>query len=111
MTLHLFESAPGFQALTLDSKQWIDVSFPPGETVVIPSTQMQLRSEGKLTALCHRVVATEETAHTGRFSAVCFVQFSKTPKYDKDKHGRLQEKDPGFNYGMPLEEFARLFKI
>jgi isopenicillin N synthase-like dioxygenase len=81
-----------------------------GETVIIPDMQMQLRSNGELRALCHRVVATPETAKNGRYSAVCFVQFVRTKKYDKDKGGRLQEKEPGFNYKMPPGEFEMMFK-
>ncbi|MEI8062019.1 MAG: 2OG-Fe(II) oxygenase family protein [bacterium] len=109
-TLHLFESAPGFQCLSYDGK-WIDVPISCGDqTVLINSMQMQLRSKGELKALCHRVVATPETAREGRYSAVCFVQLKGTRKYDKTKSGRLQEKNPGFNYEMPIEEFAGMFK-
>lgn len=108
-TLHLFESDPGLQCLTYD-KEWIDMPVSEGETVIIPSMQMQLRSEGELKALCHRVIATPETAKDGRYSAVCFVQLANTSKYDKDKHGRLQEKEPGFNYVMAFGEFSELFK-
>lgn len=108
-TPHLFESAPGLQCLTYDGK-WIDMPVSEGETVIIPSMQMQLRSDGKLRALCHRVIATPETADAGRYSAVCFVQLKKTPKYNKDVGGRLQEKEPGFNYDMPHGEFEKLFK-
>lgn len=108
-TLHLFESDPGLQCLTYD-KKWIDMPVSEGETVIIPAMQMQLRSKGTLKALCHRVVANEKTACDGRYSAVCFVQLKNTPKYDKDKHGRLQEKVPGFNYEMPEKDFVALFK-
>ena len=108
-TLHLFESDPGLQCLTYEN-EWIDMPVSSGETVIIPCMQMQLRSEGNLRALCHRVVATEETAKTGRYSAVCFVQLKKTPKYDKDRCGRLQEKEPGFNYSLSHEEFSTFFK-
>ena len=107
-TLHLFESAPGLQCMTYDGK-WIDMPVSEGETVIIPSMQMQLRSKGSLRALCHRVIATPETAQDGRYSAVCFVQLKKTPKYDKNRHGRLQEKVPGFNYEMSDAAFADLF--
>ncbi len=108
-SLHLFESHPGLQYLT-SGKEWKRMPVSSGETVVIPSMQLQLRSQGKLTALCHRVIATNETAQGGRYSAVCFVQLKRTPKYDKERCGRLQEREPGFNYGMPDEEFTRLFK-
>ena len=108
-TFHLFESAPGLQCLTYDGI-WINMPVSAGETVIIPSMQMQLRSAGKLTALCHRVIATDYTATHGRYSAVCFVQLKNTPKYDKEMHGRLQEKKAGFNYGMAPQDFAKLFK-
>lgn len=108
-TLHIFESDAGLQCMTFE-KEWIDMPVSEGETVIIPSMQMQLRSQGELKALCHRVIATEKTARTGRFSAVCFVQLKKTPKYDKDRCGRLQEKEPGFNYTLSHEEFSRFFK-
>lgn len=108
MTPHLWESAPGFQYLTYDGK-WEDASFPKGTTFIIPSAQMPLKHSG-FRAMCHRVIATEETAKNGRYSAVCFVQFAKTPKYDKDTYGRLQEKTPGFNYNMPYDEYVKMFK-
>jgi isopenicillin N synthase-like dioxygenase len=108
-TLHLFESHSGLQCLTFDGK-WIDMPVSKGETVIIPSMQLQLRSYGKLKALCHRVIATNETAITGRYSAVCFIQLKNTPKYDKERGGRLQEKEPGFNYKMKPDEFSKLFK-
>ena len=108
-TLHLFESDPGLQCLTFDGR-WIDMPVSEGETVIIPSMQMQLRTRGELKALCHRVIATPDTAKTGRYSAVCFVQLSKTPKYNKDAYGRLQEKKPGFNYEMSAGQFSELFK-
>lgn len=108
-TLHLFESAPGLQCFSYD-KKWLDMPVSGGETVIIPAMQMQLRSKGDLIALCHRVIANTETAESGRYSAVCFVQLQNTPKYDKEKSGRLQEKLPGFNYSMGHEEFRTLFR-
>ena len=107
-TLHLFESDKGLQCLTFEN-EWVDMPVSDGQTVIIPSMQMQLRSKGRLKALSHRVVATPETATTGRFSAVCFVQLKDTPKYDKAAQGRLQEKTPGFNYQMTHDDFKKLF--
>ncbi len=109
-TLHLFESDPGLECLSLSDKKWIDMPVSEGETVIIPAMQLQLRSQGKLTALAHRVTARPETVKKGRFSAVCFIQLKNTSQYDKARHGRLQEKEPGFNYGMTHGEFAKLFK-
>jgi isopenicillin N synthase-like dioxygenase len=108
-TLHLFESDPGLECLTYDDS-WIPMPVSESETVIIPDMQMQLRSEGRLRALWHRVVANKKTAEKGRYSAVSFVQFKDTPKYDKTAHGRLQEKSEGFNYDMTHEQFARFFK-
>ncbi len=97
-TPHLYESAPGLQRLTYED-EWVDMPVSEGETVVIPAIQMQLRSEGALRALCHR------------YSAVCFVQLKNTPKYDKETWGRLQEREAGFNYSLPHNEFKTLFKL
>jgi isopenicillin N synthase-like dioxygenase len=108
-TLHLFESEKGLQCLTY-RKQWINMPVSKGKTVIIPAMQLQLRSKGELRVLCHRVIATEKTAKTGRYSAVCFIQLKNTPKYDKDRCGRLAEKKPGFNYSLPHAEFKKLFK-
>lgn len=108
-TLHLYESAPGLQCLGLDG-EWVDMPVSEGVTVIISAMQMQLRSEGRLKALCHRVVATDKTADNGRYSAVCFVQLGKTAKYNKEVNGRLQEKKPGFNYDMKYEEFKEMFE-
>lgn len=105
-TLHLFESKPGLQYLGYD-KVWRDMPVSDTETVIIPDIQLQLLSEGKLTATCHRVIATSADE---RFSAVCFVQFKNKPKYDKVTNGRLQEKPAGFNYAMAHKEFRKLFK-
>ncbi|MSR71119.1 MAG: hypothetical protein EXS50_00385 [Candidatus Taylorbacteria bacterium] len=109
-TPHLFETEPGFEILDLTTKKWIPQSFTEGEMLIINSMQIQLRSQGKLKALCHRVVATPKTAKIGRYSAVCFVQFKDTAKYDKERCGRLQEKKPGFNYTMKFGDFQKLFK-
>jgi isopenicillin N synthase-like dioxygenase len=111
MTPHLFSSAPGLEHLTQDM-QWEAMPVSQGEMVIIPSMQLQLRSKGQLKATVHRVVATPETIKTGRYSAVCFVQFKRTPKYDKTK-GRLQvlhKENLGFNYRLSPEEFAEYFK-
>lgn len=107
-TLHLHESHPGLEHLTYDGV-WEPMDFSTGETAIIPAMRMQYRSENRLKATCHRVVANEETARIGRFSAVCFMDFSHTPFYDKAKHGRLQNMPAGFNYRMPFAEFAKLF--
>ena len=77
---------------------------------IIPSAQLQVRSEGKLRAVTHRVVANQKTAVGGRYSAVCFIKLKDTPGYDKERWGRLQEMEPGFNYALSHEEFRKFFK-
>jgi isopenicillin N synthase-like dioxygenase len=109
-TLHLHESHPGLQHLSFENERWEPMDFGEGETAIIPAMRMQYRSGSRLKATCHRVVANEETARTGRYSAVCFMDFANTPYYDKARLGRLQDQPAGFNYRMPFEEFSQLFK-
>ncbi|MEN9604762.1 MAG: hypothetical protein RJB39_447 [Candidatus Parcubacteria bacterium] len=109
-TFHLFESDPGLQCLTYDTREWVDMPVSEGETVIIPAMQLQHRSDGKLRALAHRVVANAQTKVCGRTSAVCFVRQTHTPVYDKEKGGRLQEIPPGSTYDMALEQFKAMFK-
>ena len=107
-TLHLYESDPGLERLDYDLV-WRDMPVSEGETVIIPNMQMQVRSRGQLKATWHRVVSTQETAKTGRFSMVAFIPLQHTPAYNKAGGGRLQTFAPGFNYDMPQDEFERLF--
>lgn len=108
-TLHLHESEPGLEYLSYGSREWKQMPISQDQTVIIPAMQLQLRSMGNIRALCHRVVATPATAESGRYSAVCFVQLGRTPKYNKEAHGPLQARQPGFNYQMPFGPFFRLF--
>lgn len=103
-----FPSVPGLERLD-HGGAWHPMLVPEGQTLIHPSMQLQYRSQGKLKALCHRVVATPETAITGRFSMVVFIPLVRTASYDKKGAGRLQEFAPGFNYSMPFAEFERLF--
>jgi isopenicillin N synthase-like dioxygenase len=108
-TLHLYESDPGLEYLSMDG-EWRPMQFSLEETAIIPGMRMQLRSENKLKATCHRVVSNEKTARAGRYSAVVFVDFAKTPYYDKTRLGRTQNYAEGFNYTMPFSEFETMFK-
>lgn len=107
-TLHLYESDRGVERLTYDGK-WVDMPVSHQETVIIPGMGLQNRSRCQLKATCHRVVATEETAVTGRYSAVCFFNFRNARYFDKTKFGAQQEWAPGAFYDMPFEEFDKLF--
>lgn len=106
-TLHMDEDSPGGEYLSFDG-QWRPFPLTEKETIIFPSLVLQHRSKGWLKALCHRVVATAETAGKERFSMVAFIDFSDSVRWD-DVHHRSQEKGPGFNYAMPHEEFARFF--
>lgn len=108
-TFHLYESDPGLQGLTYEDKRWVNTPVSASETVIFPGFQMQRRTEGKIKGLCHRVVATEKTAKTGRYSMVVFFSLKNTPRYDKTK-GRLQDFTPGFNYDLSTEEVGQMFK-
>lgn len=108
-TFHLYETDRGCQRLDYDTRTWTDMPVAAGHTAVIPAMQLQLVSNGELRALAHRVVATEQTYQIGRSAIVCFVRLADTPVYDKATQGRLQEREPGFNYDMPPETFRTLF--
>jgi len=107
-TLHLQESGPGVDQLTYDG-EWTPMTVSETETVIIPGMRLQYRSQCKLKAACHRIVADENTATSGRFSAVCFVTIANTPVVDKEKAGRMQDQKAGFNYTLPFEELKTMF--
>lgn len=107
-TLHLYESHPGLEYLTHEH-QWQPMIFTENETAVIPAMRTQYRTENRLKATYHRVVANKQTARDGRFSVVCFVDFDRTPYYDKARVGRLQDQPLAFNYTMPFDAFKELF--
>ena len=108
-TLHLYESDGGVEQLSLDKEQWVPMPLSHNETVIFPSLGLQQYLGSRVKALCHRVVATPECAASGRFSAVCFVDFKGARHYDKARHGRLQNFPAGFNYDMPADQFDDLF--
>lgn len=108
-TFHLYESDPGLQGLSYADKQWFDTPVSEDATIIFPGFQLQRKSEGRVKALCHQVVANEKTAETGRFSMVVFFSLKNTPKYAKEQ-GRLQDFEPGFNYMLSPEEVAKRFK-
>lgn len=108
-TLHLYESHPGLQYYRLDQPLWEDAPMGEKQTVIFPSMQLQLLTQGALKALYHRVLATDQTAHTGRFSMVCFITFENVPKYRKKDLGSMQTHATAFNYAMPHADFEKLF--
>jgi isopenicillin N synthase-like dioxygenase len=108
-TFHLYETDSGCERLDYETDAWHDMPVENGKTAVIPAMQLQYESSGELRALAHRVVATEQTKDIGRYAIVCFVRLADSAIYDKVRHGRLQEKEPGFNYHISREEFDSLF--
>lgn len=109
-TFHLYETDSGCERLNPSTNTWQSMPVAVGKAAVIPAMQLQLRSNGELKALSHRVVATDATKDVGRFAIVCFVRLAHTPNYDKSRHGRLQEREPGFNYIMDQPDFVDLFQ-
>lgn len=108
-TLHLYESDEGLQYYCIRERSWKAMTVDKTQTVIIPAVQLQLWSKGDLKALYHRVVATERTARTGRYSMVCFIPFQNVPMYNKKAYGSVQVHDIGFNYDIAHEAFAKLF--
>ncbi len=108
-TLHLYESDKGVEQLTFDG-QWVPVPVSHEQTVIFPALGLQYRLKNEVKAMCHKVVATPESAQHGRYSAVCFVDFRNNVPWDKEKYGRQQDMPLGFNYTMPWDEFKTHFK-
>ncbi len=108
-TLHLFESTDGCEALASDRQSWYPMPVSQESALAFPSMQTQLQTGGEIDGLCHRIIANETTQKIGRYAIVCFVPLNGVSTYDRKRHGRLQEKSPGFNYRMPAEEFGDLF--
>lgn len=109
-TLHLYESDEGLQYYCITVRQWKPMPVAEKQTVIIPAMQLQLWSKGDLKALYHRVIATEATSRTGRFSMVCFIPFQSTPMYNKKTFGSMQMHETGFNYSISHQEFASFFQ-
>jgi isopenicillin N synthase-like dioxygenase len=109
-TLHLYESDEGLEHFCMQDRTWKPMPVYSHQTVIIPAIQLQLLSEGELKALYHRVVATEKTAVTGRYSMVCFIPFQNTPMYNKKTYGSMQTHPVGFNYDLTHPEFVRFFQ-
>lgn len=108
-TLHLYESTGGCERLDPSTHKWLPMPVADHEAAMFASMQTQLYSDGKITGLCHRILANDTTAHAGRTAIVCFVPLIHTPRYDHTTHGRLQAMTPGFNYGMPHQIFKQYF--
>lgn len=112
-TLHLYESHPGVEYFSKETRRWESLPLSHDQTVAFPGLGLQQRSRCQLRALVHRVIATEETALRGRQSAVCFFNFGGARFYNKENRGPTQElikkHGPDFFYDMSFEEFDQYF--
>ena len=108
-TPHLACTSPGLEYLADDKITWLPMDATPGSTAIIPSMQMQYISQGEIKALWHRIKSTPASQQFGRYALVCFVDFFGTPLYDKQRAGRTQLLDQGYNYDAPWEEIKKLF--
>lgn len=109
-TMHLYESDGGVEQLMPNTREWQALPVSHEETVIFPAFGLQHKMHNHVQALCHRVVATADSAVNGRFSAVCFVDFRNNKQYDKKNFGRLQDWPVGFNYDISWEDMDKLFK-
>ena len=108
-TFHLYESTDGCRALSPGSRKWHPLPVSDSEMVAFAGMQLQLASHGRIKALCHDIRANQVASQQGRIAIVCFTALADVARYDRNTHGRLQEKTPGFNYDMSHSEFTKLF--
>jgi isopenicillin N synthase-like dioxygenase len=105
-TFHLGETEGGGEYFSFD-RRWRPWPVSETETIIFPSMGLQYRSQNLLKALWHRVLPVESPT-AERFSMVTFVDFQGTHRFN-DSRFRMQNFEPGFNYDMPFDEFAKLF--
>lgn len=108
-TFHLYESTGGCHGLSVVDETWFDMPVASDEMLVFGGMQLQLLSEGRIKALSHEITANSTTSTVGRHAIVCFNVLDGMPTYDRNTHGRLQDKPAGFNYGLSPAEFSTLF--
>lgn len=106
-TLHLFESDEGGECLDFNH-HWRAWPVNGERTIIFPGMGLQYRSESVLKALWHRVQPNEQTVYQGRYAMVAFIDFKRGYRYN-DARMRVQDFEPGFNYGLRHEEFKELF--
>jgi isopenicillin N synthase-like dioxygenase len=110
-TLHLHESAGGGQYMDMYSREWRDWPISETQTIIFPSMHLQQRSLGTLKALWHRVVPTEDTSQTGRFSMVAFIDFRNLFVFNKNAGIRMQDLPDGSTYDDTPDSFQRFFVL
>lgn len=108
-TLHLYESESGLEYLDRDDA-WKELPIGKGTEKTTPcfgGLTQQYATSSSITALCHRVIATERTGKEGRWSIVCFSEILSAPRVRKDL--RLSQLTPGFNYDLDKLQLKPLF--
>lgn len=106
-TLHLYQDLGGLEYYWND--KWEKLPLSEESTIILGGMQLQFRSKSQILAAYHQVVANKEAMQNGRFSAVLFIPLIDTPNYDKQKKGRLQDQEIGFNYNLPMEKLEEYF--
>lgn len=106
-TLHLYQDYNGLEYL--DETDWKPVPLSADTTSILPGMDIQYLTQGATIATCHRVVPTAETAQSGRFSSVLFINFDTDRRWNKEKYGSLGKQTPGWNYKLDHESFANYF--
>jgi hypothetical protein len=76
---------------------------------VVAGVGLQELTGSRITAVAHRVVATDESYRHGRYAAVCFIDFLKRRHFNKALYGSQQEQPLGWNYEYSPEKFASYF--
>lgn len=108
-TIHLYESEPGLEILTLD-RVWTPISnlesTRPINNYIMNGAQMQLATNCNQKAIAHRVV---NRTGRSRFAMVCFIPFFGCKRYNKTKYGSMQSHEPGFNYDLSPEKYGDYF--
>lgn len=109
-TIHLYESEPGLEILTLD-RVWTPInkleSPGPLNNFIMNGAQMQLVTNCNQKAIAHRVV---NRTNRSRFAMVCFIPFLGCKRYNKTKYGSMQSHEPGFNYDLSPEKYGDYFE-
>ena len=107
-TFHLGETQEGGEFFDVKKYEWRSWPLSDTQTIIFPSMNLQYRSRGRLKALWHRVVPNEKSVEYGRYSMVAFIDIDSSHHIDGSRF-RMQEFEPGFNYGLSFEEFAKYF--
>ena len=90
-------------------KQWRPMPVRDGMTAIIPGMQLQFISGNEVKALCHRVIATEESYVFGRYSVVRFIPIPAQRSLIKMASAGSRIFLRVLTTRWPLREFQHLF--